>query len=81
MCSVSGSSYTAARVYIVPQEFHPVTDLYTFVLIIRALQIASPSAGMKAALDNEETGPNRNSADFRIKKAQVCTHSRFILLE
>ena len=26
---------------------------------------------MKASLDNEETGPNRNSADFRIKKAQV----------
>ena len=30
-------------------------------------------AGMKASLDNEETGPNRNSADFRIKKAQYST--------
>ena len=27
---------------------------------------------MKSSLDSEETGPNRNSADFRIKKAQVC---------
>ena len=26
---------------------------------------------MKSSLDSEETGPNRNSADFRIKKAQV----------
>ena len=28
-------------------------------------------AGMKGSLDSEEAGPNRNSADFRIKKAQV----------
>ena len=27
-------------------------------------------------IDEEEQGPNRNTADFRIKKAQVslCTH-------
>ena len=27
--------------------------------------------GLKAEIDEEEQGPNRNTADFRIKKAQV----------
>ena len=28
--------------------------------------------GLKGEIEQEEQGPNRNTADFRIKKAQVC---------
>ena len=40
-------------------------------------------AGMKSDIEGEERGPNRNSAEFRIKKAQVITqiHSGQLSLE
>ena len=30
--------------------------------------------GLRTELEEEEKGPNRNTADFRIKKAQVCCY-------
>ena len=49
-----------------PHNTHTHTHTHTHVHI-----------GLKRDVDNEEQGPNRDTADFRIKKAQVLISNGF----
>ena len=64
---IFGTEAFVVRKYPVhPPTQHTHTHTHTHVHI-----------GLKRDVDNEEQGPNRDTADFRIKKAQVLISNGF----